>query len=412
MSVPAVARRVKRKLISSAVKTLTKTKSKKGSKTAVYRPRMLGTYKGYFRKPRMTKFNSFYASGAVINVEHPILVSSADCCYVGHTFAWNQVMFVLAQAMVRKLAMKLGMKLRNIEERIRGNEATSWLLGCLEVKIRFRNAPEEPIGTQTYNYVGDATWADVALDIRTFLNAGAGTPVFEWYTITAYSVDGNGDFHRNPVVLNLTDLQVHLDLSSFLTLQNRTLATTTGTGDESSMLDVANNPLEGRIYQGSGSGAIIRYGNQSISLGTNMLGNPASGVITFDVNGANVTPEMQQVLRRPPSVSALGYAYKSARVRLAPGGLKKDVLKFSGSWKLSTLMIKLRSYLDGVMLPGPAAFPRIAVGKYSMFALEKLCRTAEAGEPNITVGGEINQTVKCRVVEKRVGMSATQVIVN
>lgn len=411
VSAPAVARRVKRKLKTTGVRTLTKTKSKRPTKLSIQRPRMFGTYKGYFRKTRFTKFNPYYAYGAVINMEHPMLVNNADCVYIGHTFAWDQIMFVISQAIVRKLAMKMGMQIRNIEERIRGNQNITWTGNCLETRIRYRNNPEDTILTQTATFSGDDTWADVAASLRGFFNAGVGTPLFEWYTYTGYAVDNGGLANRTPVVVNFTDMQVYLDCASYMTLQNRTLATSTGTADESSMLDVANNPLEGRLYQGSGSGAVIRFGDQAAQLTTNMIGSPANGRIEFDVNGANVTGQMKQVLRRPPSVSALGYAYKSTKVRLSPGGLKKDVISMKGSWKLSTLMIKLRSYLDGVSNPGATVRPRIALGKFSIFAMEKLCRTAEAGEPNITVGGEINQTVKCRVMEKKIGMSSTNVVV-
>lgn len=377
-------------------------------KTYGPRGRAYGNYRGFFKKARRESVSTMLKYGSVINFEKGFLQTATGCSYVGHAVSLRETVHVVCQAIVRKLYRKAGITIKAFNARIRGNENVTYTQDTGSIKLLLR-VDQDPVLANTLTIGPEDTYDNVAEWILSVFFSVSDTKTLEFQSIWLYGRDSGVQDQLHPLAsVDFTTTMVHFACESYLTIQNRTAAAT-GAADETSALDVANNPVEGKKYSGWGTGVGFRFGNQSLSIADGLIANPLHGEIMFDKNAANVTSEMLTILRRPPPVSAFTHVTKSAKVRLGPGILKKDKISYSKSMKFNQWMKMFDRYFTE-STGASGALIRSSFGKFAFFGLEKMCATGDLSEPNIVIGCEINQRVGARIVENTVGVAPFQLI--
>jgi len=358
-----------------------------------------GSYHGLFRKPKKKRVSNFFKKGVIFTNESGVVQSSTACAYVGHGFASRAMVKVMCQALVRTLFEKVGLSIVSMTERIQGNLPGTWVVGGGIMLLQYRTSVGAEIKEQGYSVVADETFDELAERFLGFFYSIGG--LFEIIGM-AYTPASSGS-HRD-VYVDLSSIKVVFECDSWLTLQNRTAAVSTGPNDESNALDVANNPIEGKVYGGRSNGPLVRYGDQA-STAAVLVANPLSGQIKFDPTAAAVGSGMEANLIRPPNRATLTYATKVSSVRLAPGAMKKGHLKYYASMKLNDFFTKYKSVFQN--LEGDTV--HVPNGSFELFAFERMCNT-RADEPAIQVGLELNQTYRCMLVSVKKGINTQHVI--
>ena len=190
-----------------------------------------------------------------------------------------------------------------------------------------------------------------------------------------------------------------------MALQNRTLASSAVGNDESNRNDIANNPVAGKYYMGNGTGSMLAFSNNTVDLTTNLISDPNTSLIEFDVNGANVTTDMKSVLKRPPGRQAFTQVVRSGGVIIAPGQIRNSQIRWKRKLSVNTFV---RIIFDALKETSATKL-RLNLGKFEFFGFERKVSTG-VDEPSISIGYEINQVFRCLLTEKSVATN-TYVIV-
>lgn len=378
-----------------------------GEKAKAKRPMGVGKMYGRVGK-RLRRFRSkklkkaFYrgvvirsrAGGVVDNV-----LDSKQCVVVGHTTVFRESLLRSAfLALFRALFMKAGVSFGSIEDRI-GSTGTS--TPAYQVYMQYRVADGDALSPIFFNVNNDNSLKFVAESA-------------EGYWLSAYQTAMQGATQR--VQLTLFDvslntltptatqttrqfrlvvdqLMLNVSCKSSMTVQNRTTAAT-GTADESNMLDVANNPLRGKVYETSSNGFKIRAdfdGN-----GYNPLyGEPTIGLISKD---NSLGTEITNQLRSPPYPQAFVGRVKAQSIVLAPGEIRKSYLKSSFRLPFNTMLKKMGPLFQTYGVAGEAL--QVYIGKSRMFILDKTMDTG-INEPAINLGYDIEFQAEASCYERK-----------
>jgi len=362
-----------------------------------------GSYQGLFRKPKKKATSNFFKKGIVIHNESGVVQSSTSCAYVGHGFANRAMVKAMCQALVRTLFEKVGLTMVSMTDRIQGNFAGAWVVAGGTMRLQYRTTVGEAIQELAFTVIADETFDGLAERLLAgfFYSIGVTADIFQ---LTGMFFSDSSTGSSRDVYVDLSNIKVLFDCDSWLTLQNRTAAVSTGPNDESNALDVANNPIEGKVYGGRGNGPMVRFGDQA-AVAAVLIADSLSGQIGFDPEAAAVGFRMKFNLIRPPNLATLSYANKSSPVRLAPGAMKKGHLKYTATLKLNDWISKFKQ----VMQNAETDNIRMSSGSFEMYAFERMCNT-RADEPAIQVGLELNQTYRCMLVSVKKGISTQHVI--
>lgn len=391
----------------------TQTRTRQNAKRAIKR-----AYKGWyqtkgvmgprFKRGKTVRVNPLLRKGVKMHVESGNVVDNADCVYVGHTFGMHQAMRVVCHAIVKKLFLKHGHTIPDftatvqtgILGSVRAPGKLNWSYTFGEDQSPSQGAVIAPAANATYLNVGDLLFNAISDVVRNQAITSNPPKEFKLIDVTwfDYYFSGGGDVEPNNTGTKLSgdSIWIKLDLTSKMVLQNRTLAKT-GAGDESSMLDVANNPLYGRSYEGWGTGATFKGAHGFVGVNQECLvGHERTGVITFDPNNANYA-DFYDVLRRPPNARAFGCVSKSTGASLQPGQIRTSYLRMSRCMPLTKYWVLMLAFLT--QSRSVQQTTRVPLGRYRFFAFEKKCNTG-VDEPTMSVGYELNSEYGAFVWEK------------
>lgn len=367
------------------------------------RGRMRGNYRGYFKKPKKPSMSAYFKRGTVFTIEEGDVQNSADCAYVGHGFANFRLMQAGVQAFVRYLMEKVGISIVSMSDRVQGNNGgAGWGVSGGALTISYRTDPGGPLQEYVRTVVANETFQDMCDAITIVFFYGIATTADGFEMLEASFSTDPAVSHENRV--SLCGFTVHFLCDSWLTLQNRTQSVSGGAADETSALDVANNPLEGKVYGGYGNGPSVRFMDNSVAV-DNLIANPTSGVIQFNPTGVGISTKVQANLIRPPSVSALLYCSKASRVRLGPGVLKKGHIQMKRSLNFNKFIRMFRAVLNQTT----STVVRVPFGKYQLYSMEKMCNT-RVSEPDIALGFELNQTYRAYCTKSSMGIVSRHII--
>ena len=370
----------------------------------VVRRPMRGNFRGNFKKPRKFKPGSFSKYGVIRTVESGAVLSGPDCVYVGHTFGVYSLWQTTLSAIIRRLFEKAGISIKTMLDKVQGDSGGTYTTSPGDVQITHQNFNGGALQVLTYPIPADSTFEEVMQGLQTLLYSAisATDTSFQFSMIRWHpSKDATEGYTMNAQI-DLSMAKVHFGCYSSLTLQNRTSSSSAAGQDETSALDVANNPVQGKSYAGGGNGATLRGFNNSLNVAV-PIGDPTNGVISPSLGA--LTPEQFLIYKRPASANAFNFVKKTGSVRLGPGALKKDHLKFDQSMLINTLLRRIKPMLDVSQAAALITPIRSGISSFNMFGFEKMCNTRTL-EPDIDIGYEINQTYRARITEGKRGLMA------
>ena len=351
-----------------------------------------GRFMGAFKKgsPR-APYSKFVKLGALMRTEKGGIAEWDKCVYIGHsTCASEKIMTIAFQALVRMLAKKIGHDFESFKEpfgRVLNRPATA--IG--EIKLYYTLNSGDGLLENVHIITQDQTYESIAADLLTDVKGHFSGAIpteyhlkyLEWYPY----IQGAGLTSLVPLVkIKMENVKIHVQASSELTLQNRTLANSGANPEQhDSMLDVENNPIEGYSYKAKYSGLRMRFRNSAGNNHPVMFADQDSGVITLDPDNPNLSTEEKDLLQRPPGTQAFFGVQKSAKQRLSPGGLRRSKIASTKECYFNRLIQTFKQYLhDG----GHKQMEYF--GDSRVFAWEKMMHTTDATEPNMSIGYEIN----------------------
>lgn len=343
-----------------------------------------------FRKGRRRKDAlNFERYGSITNLEFGAVTSDAQAVYVGHsTFANSTMMYCISRAIVRQLAIQAGMAFESWQE--------TFVLGtvnAINLVWAYRDADTGSSAVTTV--LGSSkssinTWAEMASDLASSLQttisglAAGYQLIIEYFRLSTYDTGvGTGTEVMN-AMLKSRQFYITVDAYSTLLLQNRTLASATGTGDaeDSNELSVSNNPLWGYMY--NRNTASFQAPTQSAIGATNFsqIPNTDYGYIYYSAATGG-----DSQLYKPPKGFHFG-TKQYRRQQLLPGEIKRSFIRVK---KRITLFDYFKQNVHAIQKSSNNAVG--SFGKCAMIGLEKALDSRE-GETNVSVAWEVNLTVK------------------
>lgn len=350
-------------------------------------PMARGSYSGKFKKARRYKTSKFSRDASSITVEYGNYREDTETVYIGHGFNWKYGLSAICTAIIKKLANMAGVYPVSMNEKFQGHSPFSHAATNWTFRITYKESESGVQKEHDTTFVTDSTWQDMVDSFTSYL-LSVTVETFEFlnFSITVGSSSVSS--------IDAQEMYMNMYYKSTLNLQNQTTGYTS-VDDQAN--DVTNNPLQGMRYWGNGSGFHPRYKDNTLGLLTDnsMVVDKNKSVMYFDPNGTNVTTDMQNYLRRPPSKGALVGCTKTARIVLNPGNIKKGILS-------KKILMNLNQFWRKIIpaITGNAASLKVNLGNCEMFAFEKMCRTG-AGDSAIRVGFEVNQIYKAYVWVKK-----------
>lgn len=354
-------------------------------------------YRGRFRKPsrKLPKVAArvlpYQNTGFLSTKEIYGKVDDLDCVYIGHsTYDAEEIALVVAIATLRKLFKKAGFNADSPDQALplfNYGVASGFKLTWVTVRVDGTETETsyETVTGSTLRTVAAASGFRQQIVDRMMLIDGNNRGDFD--RIAVYSKDNyaTGTDWRLAAELNLRQEVLDVMCHSELTLQNRTKS---ASGDASTDV-VDNQPLKGFLYEFAGgvptskkmnAGAPANRLNR-VRYGTGMILEQA-----IDLDPANLYKE-------PPNPKQWSNCYKSSRVNLEPGDMKKTVasVSYRGYWN-NLICAKFVTRTNTTL-------NQYSVGKCQLFAMEE---RLNSGSTNlITVNYECDRKIGARLISTK-----------
>lgn len=363
-----------------------------------------GTYSGRVKATRKGIYDKFmkYNRTGIVAVNETIgSVTDADCVYIfNEAINSRDLIHMIVRAMVRKLFEKAGIRITGPADPVMAIDG-----GGSTVNFTVRLTTQNNVsGVQTHRDFTLLTGTTFTVLCDWFTNnyeqycSGHGELsnanmdellVLRLLKGVAGTIVANHDV-RSELYFNETFIDILGE--SELKFQNRTKAT----GGSNDAEDINNNPLVGRSYLFKGvpkpkaNGYNVAGTNGSMVYFERMTYN--KGLATFGGN----SPGQDLTMREPPMPQQFWNCYKSGKVRLEPGAIKKFYNRAYKSGNVLKILKAIRLQLDAT-----AQFSTYSIFPVQMIALEDVIN-ANAAE-NISVQYECQRKlgVKCWTKQKK-----------
>lgn len=357
------------------------------------------------RRGRRVRVGKMAARGAMIKTETGGEVTDPECTFVGHaTCAPEKVLRVICMAIVRKLFAQAGVQIKAFTDDPKEWVTPTGSNGIGRIRYYYSNAETSAVTQRPIVLAATDNYDDM---VTTLVNdikgqfAGLNQPQIHKFDLELYTQVGAGEHGNIPRRLECDKMYITLNMSSEMTIQNRTVAATAGTGDEHrDATDVQNNPLEGYSYYCSGNSFRLAS-RKNTGAGTEMGPDLTYGDITSTYTAFNtVSTEDGENTKRPPNAYFFKNTKRSRKTRLMPGGLLRSKLKWSKTYHINKLMRMLEHWFHANTTEGTSVF----IGTARVFAWEKLMHTRGLSEPDMVVGYEVNNFYGATVSCGRIGI--------
>lgn len=332
--------------------------------------------KGFLKLRRQAKKKKLKGASAAKGIhgtlEHGAVLTALDAIYAGHCTAPRDVIMRIAfQAALKQLAKTMGIRIIDLDDSV---TAGPYFLGTNdEFKFEYYSSAESTTTTVITHIVGIGnTWRQIA---QTFANIVFATPE-QSQIIPSYLRFTNSTSEYQPCRLELKYTYFMFDMKSSMKLQNRTI----NAAGENEADDVDNVPIYGKSIGGSGTGCQALFPNSS-----------SPGQIVCDLaNGTIDKTSLSNNLKEPLSGFFFPKSTKQGKVRLDPGEIRTNVLRYKKNVTLQTLF-KAFAYSGSTKVIAP-------FGNFVFFQLEKMIDSGSA--LNIILAYETNLEYNCVCVPK------------
>jgi len=227
-------------------------------------------------------------------------------------------------------------------------------------------------------------------------NVAVLTNAWDIYCAANNNVD---QFHFTHVVVSdgvsirrefdISDAVIHFDIKSTMKVQNTTHEATDGAQPESD--DVNRVPINGKIYQGYGSGT---GSNRDARTEAQLVSN-SYATISYDPGSSGVSASTS--LQKPPPAGYFHNVTKMGKITFNPGDIKTSVLHTRKSLKIA----RLAGLLDS-SLSTPSQQVLKFFGHFRFYALEHVIKASHVSLawPDIEVRGEVDWTGTAHITNK------------
>lgn len=383
---------IKRKVSMRKLTEQLQRTSLKRRRTRLYQS--VGAYGGRFRKSYAFSATKYQRRGIVMHIEGGNVVArggtpgTKQVVYIGHGCPLWQTWFCVCQYVVKDLFRRQGVLYTSQYDKPQELGSVHVVApGAIVYGYQTTEGGQQLYARMAIN--ADENFYQISLNLFTAWNALMSANNYIQFTTAELTDDPTGvSTSLSNSRLRLTELILDICNDAKLALQNRTVASSAVGNDESSMLDVSNNPLGGKSYEGRGAGPTPKWRLQS-ALVNDPYVDQNSGVIDWNIDQAGFTANMIAQYSRPPPGTAFENCKKVGNVFLKPGEIKNSFLRTKVKMYFNTLCQIARSQMQ----IGIASTVNTTFGSYRMFCFEKKVNTT-VDEPAISVGYEHNQTFR------------------
>lgn len=351
----------------------TQTKSKRGYKRkyssspaylagkvrAKYRARRYGR-KRYLRPVVKRLFK-----GVSYQTEYVSTLTSDRCAYVGHSTALpDELLTMLVMACMKDTLHEAGISISSWEQSRTGYVSTGDLFQFV-YKTSVNTAPTAT-NTSITVAVGHTTFYEIAAGLAQTLitNMKAGS-LADGLILTEFQYVPTG---AKLVKTDLQDVIVNFFVKSALKIQNRSVV---AAGDDE--MDVNNVPIYGKLYNGTGNGAIQRTVDS-----VQFICGP-NNTLPIAVDGSSL-----RNFAEPPDASEFTHVRRFGKVYLNPGHIKTSVARFRSNINVTKLFQTIIQYNVS-----NSSSQWLNLGCFNMFALEKVI-AKQGSEAGITIAYEVD----------------------
>lgn len=309
-------------------------------------------------------------------------VAAVNTVFVGHcTHPMAHLKETLAYALLKLLSIRMDNPMQN-PDAIAGAQTSD------TITLSWKADEDPGTVTQTYSYSfasPTVTWATVAANLSAYMDTNfTSDTVLASLTYFPYTALNGAVFVvQNYVKVRLDNASFTFVTKSALKMQNRTI----DVAGEDNIDDLANVPLNGKSYEGTGTGSQFTTPTGSSSP---FRGDRSSGLI-------KVTATDQQFSEVPYDYNFPG-AKRSSKVRFDPGLVKTSVLS-------DTTTMHYRKWFPIMFGYNVPVYPNRNKGKFRFFALERMIG---GSANNIVVYYEVETRVGCIVSTKKQTITTTQ----
>ncbi|ALE29568.1 putative capsid protein [Lake Sarah-associated circular virus-1] len=320
----------------------------------------LGGFVGRGKRVRKTKFSQAQRYGVYQQVEIYKSVTGSQTLAVGHATNPVKVVFgSVAHALLKKFVERDAICFSDWNTVVVGN--TKYPTGA-KFYISYRDTDAGTMADSLVITIGGATtFEDIALAIYTTIS----TLSSKYSMQLMYAVTGAG-LLLTTLYLNTAFVKLHT--KSALKFQNITIDTGASTEQD----DVRNQPLNGKAYEGKGTGADVYWIGAGAA--SNLVCDTAYGVL-------GVSDPVEDI----PQPKVVQRASKFSKVRIDAGAIKTSVLTTNHKIRMSDLVSMLNSGVEGYN----------RMGKFRIFILERL------------IGGNFGSATMQVRIEHQLDQSAT-----
>lgn len=348
-----------------------------------------------FRAKKRVNYNgtAYSKQGVIGKYEIRGVTTDPDAIYVGHcTMPEEHTLDLAIAALLRKQFRMSGIEVEQWDSNL-GHE-NSFTVG--EFHYNWRPSSTGGVSSNSVTMVAATTLRNVVgairADWRTQFAAHDDAQLDSVWLVLRQDTVANAPNNVSGY-LNVNRLTLHYRNTSNMVVQNRTLATT-ATGDESNRNDIANNPLTGKLYQGSGNGLKLPI-KDDLQPQDTLIANATEGLIS--AVPATMSNAQFRAFRRPPLGRVLQGCKSWGGIFLNPGNIRTSKLYTTKVVKFNTLIAALSDRFS-VNFNGPPK--KWWFGKCAIVGLQKRCDTGTE-EPSISVGYEIEQRFECYLSNER-----------
>lgn len=378
-----------------------------------------GSYGGQFRKAtKKSKISRIEHGGASMNIEFAKELTDTHAVYVGHSLAPLRMMRkVFLASILKKMLMKINCYVDSWDTGLEG----AGLQGAAKYQWGFQFNPDvvsNAAGPGAVSFNHNTTFRTVvdSMDdgLVQYFNVNSAQPqnlqIIRSWLRTGSSTEGGTlvDYLQTPVVLELKDSEVTVDVRSYMSVQNRT-KTNSGSSDTDRN---DTQPLEGKVYFGKGNGPLL-HGRELLDFSAFTIADDKAGLISFHPSGQTVaqfggnpgpSQSFPSFYAPPPSSMFKGVSYTNSLVPLGPGEIRTSYLKVKKtvscnymfkllfSWGSNSVYSESAKWSQWSSTWVPAIYQpnrkKLPFGEFKMFGFEKMMDIPTEGEPDITIGAE------------------------
>jgi len=282
-----------------------------------------------------------FTRGVQITREQGQVVTADYCQYIGHaTCPLVTMKKCFFRGLVKQLLIKAG--------RLNPDFNQLWFQGNPSVdRFLFRYQQAEQNGILTFNYLTVLGETQESLAMVLYNHFAAETN--QWSPVSF-------GYWPNPDGLGGTTMwlkNAHIDIAchSEFKFQNRTV----NFADQTEADEVTNAPLQGKSYEGSGTGTNFLLPLNPFS----MYASNNDGTIEYNGDGI-------EGLKEPPAAKLFSQVKTTSSIMVGPGEIKVSKLSYNKTMTIRDFVRKIYGTLDSVVKQ------HNTIGTFRMFGLEKM----------------------------------------